>query len=352
MRVTLSVVVSLTILLAVAGSQEQRKGVASRVQGTSTATAAVLNLSRADYEDRVQAIWAGQIVAVILGWPFEHQTASTQWVDQFAKPYMVAPIDDDWYYEMCAVRGFEKYGIHMTAAQLGEQWKENACGSWGSSEQARLNLLRGLKAPDTGHPRYNKLWFTIGPQFSSDVYGAIAPGMPNVAGRMAREYGHVNGYAEGVDGAVFMAGMISLGFVEKDTRVIVRKAARLVHADSPYRQCLDQVIALAEQGKTPAEIVAAVEDHWHMEYPATNNAVSNGGIVAVAVWCGRGDFLSTVNLAIRAADFTDADCNAANAASVVAAMHGMKAPRLPTSIFRFRPKNRSPSRPSSSSWPI
>jgi hypothetical protein len=213
----------------------------------------------------------------------------------------------------------------MTAAQLGEQWKENACGSWGSSEQARLNLLRGIKAPDTGHPRYNKLWFTIGPQFSSDVYGAIAPGMPNVAGCMAREYGHVNGYAEGVDGAVFMAGMISLGFVEKDTRVIVRKAARLVHPDSPYRQCLDQVSALAEQGKMPAEIVAAVEDRWHMEYPATNNAVANGGIVAVAVWFGRGDFLATVNLAIAAADFTDADCNAANAASVVAAMHGMKA---------------------------
>lgn len=281
-------------------------------------------MSHADYEDRVEAIWAGQIVAVILGWPFEHQTASTQWVDQFAKPYTAAPVDDDWYYEMCAVRGFEKYGIHMTAAQLGEQWKENACGSWGSSEQARLNLLRGVKAPDTGHPRYNKLWFTIGAQFSSDVYGALAPGMPNVAGRMARAYGHVNGYAEGADGAVFMAGMISLGFVEKDTRVIVRKAARLLHPESPYRQCLDQVIALADQGKTPAEIVAAVEDRWHMEYPATNNAVANGGIVAVAVWFGRGDFLSTVNLAIGAADFTDADCNAANAASVVAAMHGMR----------------------------
>src|SRR5262249_44815013 len=33
----------------------------------------------------------------------------------------------------------------------------------------------------------------------------------------------------------------------------------------------------------------------------------------------------TINLAIGAADFTDADCNAANAVSVVAAMGGMKA---------------------------
>ena len=33
--------------------------------------------------------------------------------------------------------------------------------------------------------------------------------------------------------------------------------------------------------------------------------------------------MKTVNLAAHAADFSDADCNAANAASVVGAMHGM-----------------------------
>ncbi len=285
----------------------------------------VFTLKRADYEDRVQAIWTAQIIAVIIGWPYEHKTASTVWLDRFPHPYAVAPIDDDWYYEMCAVRGFEKYGPDMTAEQLGEQWLENSCGSWGSSQQALLNLRKGIKAPASGHPRYNKLWFTIGPQFSADVYGALAPALPNTAGRMAREYGHVNGYAEAVDGAVFMAGMISLGFVETDPKTIVRKAARLIDPSSPYRQCLDQVIALAEAGKTFKEVVGAIEDHWHIEYPATNNAVSNGGIVAASVWFGEGDFLKTVNLADGAADFTDADCNGANAASVLGAMHGMKA---------------------------
>ena len=43
---------------------------------SSAAAAPDLTISRADYDDRVQAIWAGQIIAVILGWPFEHQTAS------------------------------------------------------------------------------------------------------------------------------------------------------------------------------------------------------------------------------------------------------------------------------------
>lgn len=282
-----------------------------------------IRLIRAEYLDRVHAVWVAQIAAVLAGWPFEHQTASTLWITNYPKKYATAPVDDDWYYEMVAVRAFEKHGIGLTVEQLGEQWKENACGSWGSSEQARLNLAKGLKSPQTGHPRYNKLWFTIGPQFSADVYGAIAPGMPNLAGRLAREFGHLNGYAEGTDGAVFMAAMVSLAFAEKSTHEIVRKAALLLHPSSPYRKCLDLVIEMARGGASFEEIVNAVEDRRHMEYPATNNAVPNGGIVAACVWFGEGDFLKTINLAARAADFTDADCNAANAAAVVGALRGM-----------------------------
>jgi hypothetical protein len=287
-------------------------------------SAQALRLPRTDYEDRARAAWTAQIIGTLMGFQFEHKPAAAAWVDRFPKKYEHAPADDDYYYELVALRGFEKYGITMTVEQLGKQWVENSAGSWGSSEQARLLLARGVKPPDTGHPRYNKLWFTIGPQFSSDIYGLLAPGMPNLAGQLARSLGHINGYAEGTDGAVFVAGMVSLAFSEKDPKTIVRKAARLIHPDSPYRQCLNQVIAMADQGKSAREIAQAVEDRWHIEYPATNNAVANGGLVALSVWFGEGDFLKTVNMAYQAADFTDADCNAANAGAVVGAMRGMK----------------------------
>ena len=85
-------------------------------------------LSRADYEDRVNAIWHGQIIAVLLTLPFEHQTAAVEKVRAFPKPYKAAFVDDDWYYEMCAVRAFEKHGIGLTVKQLGDQWLENSCG--------------------------------------------------------------------------------------------------------------------------------------------------------------------------------------------------------------------------------
>ncbi len=149
-------------------------------------------------------------------------------------------------------------------------------------------------------------------------------------------------YAEGVDGAVFMAGMVSLGFTYSDPKIIVREAVKLIHPKSPYRKCIDLVIKLADKGKSPKEIFNAIEDIWHIEYPATNNAVSNGGIVAASLWFGKGDFLKTVNLAYGAADYTDADCNAANAGAVIGAMKGLAG--IPTSLiksFRDRIKGES-----------
>jgi len=296
-------------------------------------------LSHEEYLDRVQAIWTAQMLAQYTGVLFEHKTASS--VPQTPMRHLpgYAPVDDDYYYEMVAVRAFEKYGVGMSVQQLGQQWLENNAGSWGSSEQALLLLKRGMQAPDTGHPRYNKLWWTIGPQFSSDVYGALSPGMPNVAGGLARRLGHINGYAEGTDGAVFVSGMISIAFFEKDSRAVVRKAATLIHPDSPYRKCLDMVIQMADAGEGPERIFRAIDERWGIEYPATNNAVVNGGFVAASVWFGAGDFQKTLQLAVHAADFADTDCNSANSESVVAAMWGMKAlPREQVSELHDRIK--------------
>jgi len=65
-----------------------------------------IRLTRVEYEDRVRAVWTAQIIAVLLAWPHEHQVASSVWLENFPKPYKAAPVDDDWYYEMCAVRAF------------------------------------------------------------------------------------------------------------------------------------------------------------------------------------------------------------------------------------------------------
>ena len=47
--------------------------------------------------------------------------------------------------------------------------------------------------------------------------------------------------------------------------------------------------------------------------------------MALGLWFGESDFLKTVNIIAGAADFSDADCNAANAGAVIGAMRGLDA---------------------------
>jgi hypothetical protein len=290
-----------------------------------SAHAAERRMTVAEYRDKVYGAWAGQIVGASYGFNFEGQARNAIQLDHFINHYDNAVVDDDYYYEMVALYGFERLGVNMSVEQLGDMWKEYRAGTWGSSEQARLLLERGIKSPDTGSPRYNRWFHTIGPQFSSDIYGMISPGMVNLAGSTARTYSHVNGYAEGSDGAVFVAACISEAFFEKNPAKIVRQAAQLIDPRSNYRKAIDFVLASYDQGKPWRLIAAESEARWRPDYPQLNNSVANGALVAIGILFGGGDYLKSINIVTQAGDYTDADCNAANVSSVVGAMHGFKA---------------------------
>ena len=291
----------------------------------SICAAADRRITLEDYRDKVYGAWIGQIVGASFGFNFEGKARNVIQLDHYLNKYDAALVDDDYYYEMIALYGFERFGPTMTVEQLGDMWKEYKAGTWGSSEQARLALERGIQAPDTGSPRYNRWFHTIGPQFSSDIYGMISPGMVNLAAAVARKYSHINGYAEGSDGAVFVAACISEAFFETNPAKIVRQAAQLIDPRSNYRKAVDFVLAGYERQKSWREIASESESRWRPEYPQMNNSVANGALVALGILYGGGDFLKSINIVTQAGDNTDADCNAANVSSVVGAMRGLKA---------------------------
>ena len=292
-----------------------------------------LVLSMDEYLDRCEAIWTAQMVGHFFAVsPFEHHQAAVTWVDDYddeiyrkiRKNGNVGYVDDDWYYEMANLRALEQYGPDMTLEELGKRWVENNVGVWGSSGLARKNLIKGIPAAWVGHPKYNRVWFTMGAQNRCDLYGMLLPGLPNTAARISRRLGHINSYAEGTDGGVLMAGMIAMAFYEKDPRVLLQKAVDILDSRAPHRICLEWVLSKAKAGYSATECGDAVMDRFSPIYPATNGAVQNFGMVAIALWFGGGDFMATLNVAVQAADYTDADCNAACAAVVLAAMHGTK----------------------------
>src|SRR6185437_13110215 len=112
---------------------------------------------------------------------------------------------------------------------------------------------------------------------------------------------------------------------ETNPAKIVRQAAQLIDPRSNYRKAIDLVIAGYEQGKPWSQVAAESEARWRPDYPQMNNSVANGALVALGLLYGDGDFLKSINVVTHAGDNTDADCNAANVASVIGAMHGFGA---------------------------
>lgn len=294
-------------------------------------------ISMTEYHDRIKAMWTAQLVAVHMGWDFEHKPAAVEQVSGYSGARLKtieenggAEVDDDWYYEMVALAGFEKYGPDMTVEELGQQWLDYNMGTWGSAYYTRQALLSGLKGADAGHPKNNRMWFTVGNQNRSDLYAMFTPGMPNVTATISRELGHVNSYAEGTDGGILMGVLESMAFFEKDIRRLMKKAITVLDPSAPHRQCFEMIIEMGENGKTWQETARAIEERWGIEYPGTNSAVWNAGFAGVALWFGDGDFWKSVNIAYQASDFSDADCQAANVATILAAMHGSRI--LPTEL--------------------
>lgn len=287
-------------------------------------------LTKKEYGEKVYAVWMAQIVGASMGWQFEHKQAAVKWVDDYPEAIKDeyrknggARLDDDWYYEMGTLRAFQKYGPNVTIEQLGQQWLENRVGSWGAGEWARINLERGIKAPMSGHPRYNRMWFTMGNQARGELYGLLAPGMPNLAARLSHELGHVSSYAEGTQGGVYVSAMVSLGFIQKDLKKNLVMALDVLPKDAPHYQCIRMVLDLYAAGKSHKAICNAVEDRWHIEYPATNNTVGNMGIIIASLLHGDSNFLKTINLAYQGGDFTDADNNGAIAGAMLASIYGL-----------------------------
>ena len=291
------------------------------------------SLALADYRDRVAGAWIGENIAVVMSLPFEGRpkapeplTGYMRWKNtknfaaglEPAHP-TAAPCDDDTYYEFVALRAFERFGLDMTPRQLGEQWIADGAGFYASSQAARKAMLAGHWPPESGHPKHNPHYNTIGAQFSSELFGMIAPGSINFSAATARLYNHINGYAEGSDGGVAFATMISEAMLEPDMRRVVRRALLVLDPRAPTRVACEEGLAFREQGLDWPEAAARSQRRWKPLYPQINNSVANAALVALGLVYGDGDFLKTISITCQAADHADTDCNAGTAGAIVGA---------------------------------
>jgi hypothetical protein len=348
--------------------------------GQTPPHATMRELTWGAYLDKVQGAWMGKMIGVTFGQPWEFQYQNTpigfditdwplsptrmkdyraradnkpgDWTpitreadnqkihivhdfiiaSEKEHPSFGAPDNDDIYINILFLHSLRRYGIDVDPVTVAHEWDKRIRKVWHANNAGLENIRKGILPPDSGNPRYNLHADDIDFQIESDVFGMIAPGMPQVSNRYGERMGHIMNYGDGVYGGMFIAAMYTQAFFAKDIREVVEKGLQAIPAQSLYAQLIRDVIRWHDEN--PNDWLKT----WHMlqekwgeadhcpdgyKQPFNIDAKLNGGYVVMGLLYGNGDWYKTMNYATRAGQ--DADCNPANAAGILGTLIGAHA---------------------------
>ncbi len=302
----------------------------------SLSTSAELQrLDKDRYVDKLKGAWAGQMIGVAFGWPYEFVFNAKPILEDL-KPWSPEVIatsiqQDDIYVEMTFLKALEDHGLDITYEEAGKAFAASEYQLWHANLFGRENVRRGIMPPMSGHPEFNQHADDIDFQIEADLIGILCPGMPQESNRLSGIFGRIMNYGDGLYGGMFVAAMYAAAYFEDDdVMAVINAGLAAIPAESNYHKIISDVIQWhAAEPKDWLSVWHKIEDKWQTDVdclpgsPVNINASLNGAYIVMGLLYGEGDLAKTIEISVRCGQ--DADCNPSNAAGVLACMKGYSA---------------------------
>jgi hypothetical protein len=298
----------------------------------TSSLAGTRQITRAELLDKIRGGWAGQMIGVSYGAPTEFRSNGKigDW-DLKWKPEMLSNTldQDDLYVEMTFARVMDDVGLDATCEQYGEAFKNSKYNLWHANAGARRALAQGIKAPWSGHPKYNFHANDIDFQIEADFIGIMCPGLPRESNKYCDRVGRVMNYGDGLYGGMFVCGMYSAAYFESNPRKIVEAGLACIPAKSQYGLLIKDLLAWhAQYPNDWRKVWQLVQDKWDKNDPCPDGALQafnidaklNGAYIAFGLLFGNLDFGKTMEISTRCGQ--DSDCNPSSAAGVLGVVLG------------------------------
>jgi hypothetical protein len=294
-----------------------------------------VRLSKERYLDKCKGAWAGQMIGVCFGAPYEFRSNGKPILDPL-KPWtperVKGAIDqDDCYVEMTFLKAIEDHGLDVTNEQAGKAFADTKFELWHANKFGRENVRRGIMPPKSGNPEFNKHADDIDFQIEADLFGILCPGLPQECNRLCDVFGHIMNYGDGVYGGMFVAGMyVAAYFEDNDVSKVIQAGLACIPEASQYHKCISDVVRW--HAENPADWLATwkkIEEKWQDDVdcepgnPVNIDAKLNGAYIVAGLLYGGGDLAKTLEIATRCGQ--DNDCNPSSAAGVLCCMKGFSA---------------------------
>lgn len=312
-----------------------------------------VGLSDEAYFDKVHGAWLGRCVGCLLGkpvegWPRERIEGYLKLGDAYPldgyipevtphpegyrlhPPYKEAmrgaidgmPRDDDIDYTILGLHILEEHGIGFTSADVGAEWLTHLPYRlvYTAERVAYRNLVNGLAPPETASHR-NPYREYIGAQIRGDVWGYVAPGLPEVAAELAFRDASLSHVKNGIYGEMFVAALISAAFSTEDIREVIEVGLSEIPEKSRLAEAMRDVLDWSAEYSNWRQAWERVMEsyggyHWV-------HTINNAAFVLLGLLYGGCDLGRSVSISVMAG--FDTDCNGATAGSVVGAVLGANA---------------------------
>jgi hypothetical protein len=311
--------------------------IAAAFATTSVHAAGSATLTRPVLFDKIRGGWAGQMIGVAYGAPTEFKSNGKigEW-NLVWKPGMLENTihQDDLYVEMTFAKVMDSVGLDATCEQYGEAFKTSQYNLWHANAGARRVLNQGIKAPWSGHPKYNFHANDIDFQIEADFIGLMCPGLPRESNKYCDRVGRVMNYGDGLYGGMFTCGMYAAAFFETDPHQAVQAGLACIPPKSEYAQLINDLLQWhAQHPQDWRQVWQRVQDKWDKNDPCPDGALDpfnidaklNGAYIAFGLLFGDGDFEKTMEISTRCGQ--DSDCNPSSAAGVLGVILGYE--RIP-----------------------
>ena len=162
-----------------------------------TPAISVTTISRSEYRDNLRGFWLGVSIANWTGLATENLRSSFPFFtdDDFGPgkynyrlKYDPWGSDDDSDIEYIYQHAIEKYGhAKLSGEEIRQVWLDHIGlpKLWVSNLAALGQMQSGLVPPATSLPENNPMWDMIDAQLTTEIFGAFAPGRPDVALELA-----------------------------------------------------------------------------------------------------------------------------------------------------------------------
>ena len=230
--------------------------------------------------------------------------------------------DDDMDFTILGLLALEHAGADISARSIANMWisKMPFAKVYTAERAAYRNFTQSIWPPKSAAHR-NPFREYIGAQIRADIFGYVAPGLPERAAQLAFTDASISHKKNGIYGEMFVAAMIAAAFITDKAEEIIAAGLGEIPANCRLAGAVRDTLCWCQQESDWEVVWGKIYNHYGHYH--TVHTINNAALVVMGVYYGCKDFELGIVSSVRAG--WDTDCNGATVGSILGIVFGAKA---------------------------